>query len=196
MQIILASSSPYRKELLSKLGISFDTYSPEVDEDPIKHDPKFSIEEKAIKLSVLKAKAVQDQYPNSLIIGSDQICHLNGEILSKSGSLAKSEEILKKLSGKTHELVTAYAIIHTNQVLTHCEVTSLKMRNLSSLQVKNYLRLDNPIDCAGSYKLELNGIGLFEKIETKDHTAIVGLPLIQLGNDLARLNIEIPGTKA
>lgn len=194
MKIILASSSQYRKQLLSRLGISFDCIAPEIDEEPIKRNKTLSIQERAVKLAQAKAMKIHEDHANALIIGSDQICHYNGEVLSKSGSIEKSEEILNKLSGKEHELITAYAIIYQEKVTTHCNITKLSMRNLNSSQIKKYLSLDNPIDCAGSYKLELNGIGLFDKIETSDHTAIVGLPLIQLGNDLTKYSIVIPGT--
>lgn len=193
MKIILASASKYRKELLEKLGISFECIAADIDETPIKNRYDLSIEQRAIELACAKAKAIQVDYPNSLVIGSDQICHMDNEIFSKSGSIEKSQEILEKLSGKTHYLSTAYCIAHSDIYVTHINTTALKMRNLSSLQIKKYLRLDNPIDCAGSYKLELNGISLFEKVETQDYTAIVGLPLVQLGNDLNKMGITVPG---
>ena len=193
MKIILASGSQYRKELLSKLGISFEAFSPDIDEELIKNNQKLSIEEKAVTLATEKAKAIQLKHPNAIVIGSDQICHKAQKIYSKSGSIEKSYDILKELNNSEHKLTTAYCILKDDLCVTHTNITKLKMRNLDSLQIKNYLSLDKPIDCAGSYKLELNGISLFEKIETEDYTAIVGLPLIQLGNDLAKLGIQIPG---
>jgi len=193
MEIILASSSPYRKDLLSKLGIDFKCISPDIDESIIKMNTSYSVEEKAIKLSVEKAKAIAKDYPECLIIGSDQICHFEDQIFSKTLNIDKSFELLSFLSGKTHQLTTAYSILKDGKITSHCNVTSLKMRDLNSLQIKNYLRKDNPIDCAGSYKLELNGIGLFSEIKTDDHTAIIGLPLIQLGKDLESFGLSIPG---
>ena len=113
-------------------------------------------------------------------------------ILGKTGSLDKSYEQLMKMQGQEHTLITSYCILSKDNEVIRTNITKLKMRSLNSLQVKNYLREDNPIDCAGSYKLELKGISLMEKIETSDHTAIVGLPLIMLGNDLSDLGHQIP----
>lgn len=192
MKIILASSSKYRKELLSKLGLSFECISPDVDEDSIKLNNNLSFKDKAVALAILKANTIAENYPDAIVIGSDQICHDDNKIFSKSGSIERSFEILKSLSGKIHYLTTAYCIKKANKTITHANVTTLKMRKLSDLQIKNYLSIDKPIDCAGSYKLEQNGISLFESVQTDDYTAIIGLPIIQLGNDLSLLGISIP----
>lgn len=190
-KIILASQSPYRKELLQRLGVPFETSPSEFDEDKLKKnitDPLKLTQE----LARAKAKVVQEKFPDAIIVGSDQVCHLKGEILGKSGSIDKSFQQLSKLSGKMHELITSYAILHNDKEVIKTNTTRLYMRNLTNVQVKKYLRKDNPIDCAGSYKLELNGISLFKKIETDDHTAIIGLPLIELANDLINFGICIP----
>lgn len=192
MEIILASSSKYRKELLTKLGIKFKAISPDINEDIIKESKDIDFSQKAVKLATEKANAIYKNHPDSLVIGSDQICHNDNEIFSKSGSIDRSFEILTSLNGKTHYLTTAYCIKTANETITHTNITTLKMRKLSDLQIKNYLNLDKPIDCAGSYKLEQNGISLFESVQTDDYTAIIGLPIIQLGNDLSQLGISIP----
>lgn len=190
-RIILASKSPYRKELLARLGISFEQQNSNFDENTLKskiHDPLKLTQE----LAIAKAASVQNQYPDAIIIGSDQVCHFSGEILGKSKSIEKSFQQLKKLNGKMHELVTSYAILHNKKSIVKTNVTKLFMRNLTDDQINKYLSTDNPIDCAGSYKLELNGISLFNKIETDDHTAIIGLPLMELANDLNEMGIVVP----
>lgn len=193
-KIILASKSPYRKELLQRLGTSFECQNSNVDEDILKSqidDPiKLSVE-----LSIAKAKSVQMDNPDAIIIGSDQICYFQGEMLGKTGSLDKSELLLQRLQGREHHLYTSYAIISGDALRTHTNKTTLKMRELSPEQIKKYLRDDNPIDCAGSYKLELKGISLFSEIRTDDSTAIVGLPLLKLGTDLNQMGIQVPANQ-
>lgn len=191
-KIILASTSPYRKALLNRLMIHFECSAPNVDEDLFKakiSDPY----ELAHILSYEKANAIAKDNSESIVIGSDQLAHLNGEILGKPKTFEKAFEQLKKLSGKTHELITAVSIIHLNQVLHFTNITKLDMRALSDEQIKNYLKKDGPFDCAGSYKLELHGISLFKTIDTTDQTAIVGLPLLDTAESLSKLGIEIPG---
>lgn len=191
MKLILASTSPYRKELLMKLGIKFDAIAPNIDESTIQMDTKLTPVQKAKKLSYLKAKAVYHNNPKSFVIGSDQICHLGEKIFNKTNDLDASHRVLSQLSGKTHCLSTAYSIIGPNTEITRVNITKLHMKNLSSQIIKNYLNLDKPIDCAGSYKIEQYGIALFNKIETSDHSAIIGLALIELSQDLQALGFEI-----
>jgi septum formation protein len=192
-KIILASKSPYRKQLLGRLGIKFETENSEFDEQPLKDKISDPVE-LTRQLSMAKAESVAKKFENALIIGSDQVCHIEGKILGKSGTLDKAFEQLKFLQGKTHELITSYAIIDTNtgQSVVNTNQTKLTMRKLSDSHIKNYLNADNPVDCAGAYKLELNGISLMEKIDTSDHTAIVGLPLIELANDLNKIGVQVP----
>ncbi len=190
-QIILASKSPYRKQLLEQLGIEFDCMDAQIDEGLLKQtisDPVQLTRELALQ----KALAVSENRPNSLIIGSDQVCYFKGKIFGKTGSYEGSFAQLKILQGSPHELITSYVIINNEKRIFNTVKTTLYMRDLDDLQIKNYLSTDNPIDCAGSYKLEKKGISLFSKIETPDHTAIIGLPLIGLGNDLKKFGIVIP----
>ena len=190
-RIILASKSPYRKELLQRLGISFECSPSNVNEALFKDQIKDPIELTRV-LALEKAKKVANENQNALIIGSDQVCHIEGKILGKAGDLDTAFKQLSLLSAKVHELITSYTIIDGKNTVTKTNITKLYMRNLTDNQIKNYLRVDNPIDCAGSYKLELNGISLFSKIETDDHTAIIGLPLICLATELNKLSISIP----
>lgn len=191
-KLILASSSKYRKELLARLGIPFECQSPDVDEDfykeKFKNDPKLLAE----TLSQIKAKKIAEMNPRCVVIGSDQLGHLEGEILGKTGSFEGSFEQLKKMQGKTHELITAVSICEDKEILTFSNITKLTMKNLSDKQIKFYLSQDNPFDCAGSYKLELRGISLFSKIQTDDQTAVVGLPLIELNGKLEKFGFMIP----
>ena len=189
-RIILASGSKYRKELLERLGIDFECISPNIDEDKLKDTIKDPVE-LSKELSRLKAQEIFKDNQDALVIGSDQVCFYQGKILGKSGSIEKSYQTLSTLSGNEHILATAYTIMYEDQVLTNVNTTKLKMKKFDGEFIKKYLSLDNPIDCAGSYKLELYGIALFSKIETTDHTAIIGLPLIELSLDLEKLGISL-----
>lgn len=190
-KVILASKSPYRKQLLERLNFDFDCMNSDFDERPLKekiNDPY----ELTRQLSVAKARAIEKNYPTSIIIGSDQVCYFEGEILGKTGNYEKSLKQLAHMSGKEHELYTSYAIIFNGKQILHTNITKLKMKNLTELQLKKYLSTDNPIDCAGSYKLELKGISLMEEIDTVDETAIIGIPILSLSKDLSKLGITIP----
>lgn len=190
-KIILASASKYRKELLGRLGIEFECIPADIDEDSYKQTIEDPVE-LAKTLAFEKAKVVFEAHPDAIVIGSDQLGFIEGQVLGKTGGFEKSVEQLKLLRGKEHKLITAYCVIDSvKKILKHNE-TRLKMKNLNDLQIKNYLSQDNPFDCAGSYKLELMGISLFDRIETSDHTAIIGLPLIELGADLEQFGITVP----
>lgn len=190
-KIILASSSPYKKELLMRLGIEFEVEDSGLDEDIYKETIKNPTKLTQI-LAKEKALLLHRKFQKAVIIGADQICLFEGTIMGKTNSLEKSYEQLMKMQGKTHELITSYFIKSPDREVIRTNITKLTLRKLSSAQIKNYLSQDNPIDCAGSYKLELKGIGLMEKIETNDHTAIVGLPLLMIGNDLVDFGFSIP----
>jgi septum formation protein len=193
MEIILASTSPYRKELLEKLSLEFMTVAPAVDEEAYKQG-SLNPKELATTLATAKAQSVSQQYPHALIIGSDQVVEKDNRIFSKPRTLEKAMDQLTELSGTTHSIITAVSIIQGEKVINFCDVTILHMRQLSKEIIKNYLRNDIPFDCAGSYKLESKGISLFHKIESEDFTAVTGLPLIALGNHLRELGIQVPGT--
>lgn len=190
-RLILASSSPYKKELLSRLGIDFECIDSDVDEDLYKETTKDPLRLTQI-LAKKKAEAVYATRQDAVIIGADQVCCFQDMILGKTGSIEKSYEQLMLIQGQEHSLITSYCLLSQGTEVMRTNVTRLKMRPLTSEQIKSYLRLDNPIDCAGSYKLELKGISLMEEIDTTDHTAIVGLPLIMLGNDLNNYGFQVP----
>lgn len=190
MKLILASGSKYRASLLNKFDIDFEQLSPNIDEESYKEkilDPK----QLAIELAYQKSKAVFEISEDSLCIGSDQVACLGTEILGKPGSKDNAVEQLKKLNGKKHLLITAVCLLSKEHRIEFCDVTELTMHELQESQIRRYVDLDNPIDCAGSYKLEEYGISLFEEIKTNDHTAITGLPLIELSKHLMNCGFNI-----
>ncbi len=188
--LILASTSKYRGALLSQLGLDFEAVNPEVDEASLK-DQGLAPTALALKLAQMKAEAVFDQRPYACVIGSDQVCMLNGQLLSKPGSKEKAIEQLSRMQGQHHELITAVTIKTPDEEVSFHNRTLLFMRALTPSQIEAYVDYDLPLDCAGSYKLESKGIRLFEKIEMDDHTSIIGLPLIQLNNHLLHLGYPL-----
>lgn len=178
-QIVLASESPYRKELLERLGLSFITSPAHIDEDSYKSKHSDMLELTQV-LAEQKAKEVLRKYPDSLVIGSDQAIGLEGKIFSKPQTFEKACQQLRELSGKAHELITAVCLMDKNGSEVFYNITVLRVRDLSDQDIEDYVKFDRPLNCAGSYKIEGRGITLFEKIEMDDFTSIIGLPLIQL----------------
>lgn len=181
--LVLGSTSKYRKELLERLAIPFTAMAPTINEDEHK-DLSLSPQALAEKLAFLKAQSLKAS--DRVVIGGDQLVSLDGEILGKAGTVPKAIEQLQKMRGKTHQLITSICIFDGDQYEIHTNVTDLEMKNLSDDEIINYIELDNPLDCAGTYKIELHGIKLFNKIKTDDFTAIQGLPLIKLNQMLER----------
>ncbi|MES2526041.1 MAG: Maf family protein [Bdellovibrionota bacterium] len=187
--LILASTSKYRAELLSQLGWGFSAENPGVDEGPLK---LLELEpgDIALRLSRMKSEAVFERNPSSCVIGSDQVCAIGKSIYGKPGSKDGAVRQLQELSGKTHELLTAVTVSWPGGQTSFLNTTRLHMRELTVEEITRYVETDLPLDCAGSYKLEARGIKLFERIEMDDHTAIIGLPLVELSNVL--LNLGYP----
>jgi septum formation protein len=184
--LILASTSKYRTSLLAQLGWPFENVAPCVDEDIVKKTGLLPYE-LAHTLSVMKAQAVFIRYPDTCVIGSDQVCHLEGEILGKPGTVQKACDQLAYMQGKTHELITSVTVMNSETTISFSNITRLTMRELSTAEIESYVLYDKPLDCAGSYMLESRGIKLFSKIEMNDHTAIIGLPLVELTSTLLKL---------
>lgn len=189
--LVLASTSAYRFDLLKKLGIKFRAEKPKFDEETQK---LILLQQKASPLQIAetlsKGKASSLKYLNATVIGGDQLVHTDGKILGKSGQFKKAFEQLQCLRGKTHELITAVTIQANNQQWHLNHITSLKMKNLSDSEIENYLKKDQPYDCAGSYKIESCGLILFDRIKTDDFSAIQGLPLLWISNRLKELGYE------
>lgn len=188
--LILASTSKYRNELLRQLGWPFEAVAPGVDEDKIKATG-ISPEELARTLSEFKARAVFAKRPDACVIGSDQVCTVDGRILGKPLTKEKAAEQISLLQGKRHDLITTVTILYPGGQESFVNRTTLWMRELTLKEIYSYIETDLPLDCAGSYKLESKGIKLFQNIEMNDHTAIIGLPLIELTNCLLRLGYPL-----
>lgn len=190
--IILASSSQYRRQLLERLNLSFTASEPTVDEEQIKTlglSPKITAE----RLAYEKAFSVYAKHKRDVcVIGGDQLVSLKDKIIGKAGSKEQAVHDLLQLGGQTHELITAIAVIHPQETVVFTDVTSLTMRRLTEEQARRYIELDQSFDCAGSYKIEKHGIGLFEKIKSEDHSAIQGIPLIALTRILTKLGYQVP----
>lgn len=176
-KLILASTSIYRKQLLQRLNIPFETIKPSFDEEIYKNQGR-SAAELSLFLAAGKAKSILQQ--NACVIGSDQVVSFEGKILGKSHTQPGAFNQLKSMQGKTHQLVTSTYLIFKGEELGWTDTVHLKMRSLTDVEIQNYINKDNPIDCAGSYKIESYGISLFEQIQAEDFTAIQGLPLLKL----------------
>lgn len=191
MELILASTSPYRRTLLERLGAPFRCVAPRVDEEALKDD-SLAPGELARLLAKAKAASVVESVPHAVVIGSDQLVALDGRVYGKPGTVEKAVEQILALAGHPHELVTAMAVRHRGMLIEHTDVTTLWMRPLTRAEAERYVAADRPLDCAGAYKLEARGIALFDRIESSDHTAITGLPLIALTTILRDLGFAIP----
>lgn len=192
LPLILASTSPYRRVLLERLGVPFSVRAPSCDEDAFK-DGRLAPKELAERLALEKARSVALSEPEGHVIGSDQVVDLEGEILGKPGSVHAAERQLARLSGKEHRLITAVAVVGPDgDVARHTDVTRLRMRSLSEQEIARYVAHDRPLDCAGSYKIECLGIALFEHIACADYSAISGLPLLALAELLRRRGCAVP----
>ena len=193
MELILASTSPYRSQLLARLGVPFRAVRPVVDERAIEAlFDAASATELAEHLAMAKTVSVSRSEPDATIVGSDQICVCEDRILNKPGTVAVAIEQLSFLAGKSHRLITAVCIWHAGALLRHRDVTSLAMLPLTREQIERYVAADEPLDCAGSYKFESRGIGLFESIQSADHTAVTGLPLLAVSTFLRQVGWPIP----
>jgi septum formation protein len=190
MKIILASSSPYRRQQLESLGLKFDALRPEFDEEAHK-DLGLSPTDLAHKLAYAKGQCLFPRHTGDLVISGDQLVDFKGEVLGKPGNKEVAVEQLLRLSGNTHYLVSALCVFYGDQVLHHTDITRLTMRDLSQEQIVRYVDYEKPFDCAGSYKLERSGISLFSSIESKDQSAIMGIPLIALTDFLLQLKIPL-----
>lgn len=177
-RLILGSTSRYRKELLSRLGIPFDTASPEVDETPQPGEPPANL---ALRLALAKAREVAQRHPSAVVIGSDQVADLHGEPLGKPGTHERAVAQLRRMRGETVVFQTALAVVCLETGFEQVDLApvSVVFRQLSDTEIESYLRAEQPYDCAGSAKSEGLGIALLDRIDNDDPTALVGLPLIR-----------------
>lgn len=178
-QLVLASTSPYRRELLGRLGLPFAVANPDTDETALAGETPTAT---ALRLSEAKARAVANQHPGALIIGSDQVAEMDGRIFGKPGTHDKAVEQLRALSGKTVNFFTGLCVLDAATGKAElCGVPTLVgFRELSDTEIANYLRREPAYNCAGSAKSEGLGIALLTRIHGDDPNALIGLPLIAL----------------
>ncbi len=188
--LILASTSPYRRELLGRLGLPFEVANPQTDESRL---PGESPEEMALRLSEAKARAVASAFPDALIIGSDQVATVDGKIYGKPGTHEKAVEQLCALSGKTVNFFTGLCLFNarTGQAEVRGVPTLVAFRDLSAQEIENYLQREPAYNCAGSAKSEGLGIALLRSMQGDDPNALVGLPLIALCDLLRNQGVAV-----
>ena len=189
MRLILASSSPYRRELLARLRLDFDVESPDVDETPQAGESPLDL---AMRLALAKARRVASRHPDAVVIGSDQVATLDGQTpIGKPGDAIRARRQLLEVSGRTLWFHTAYAVIAPGrEPIVGSEPIEVRFRSLKEAEIDRYLELEAPYDCAGSAKSEGLGIVLLDEIRTTDQTALVGLPLIRVAAALRALGID------
>ena len=189
-QLVLASTSPFRRQLLSRLGVRFETINPEVDETAL---PGETPEATALRLSEAKARAATAQFPNALIIGSDQVACLDGQIFGKPGNHANAVKQLRIMRGRTVNFFTGLCLLNTKTGKAHLRgvPTLVTFRNLTDENIENYLLKEQPYNCAGSAKSEGLGIAVIAKMEGEDPNALIGLPLIALCDFLNLENFKL-----
>ncbi|BEI40523.1 Maf-like protein [Polynucleobacter sp. HIN9] len=190
--LILASSSPYRQQLLERLGMPFVAIAPNLDESPLLGETPKNL---TLRLAQAKAQAIASLHRNAWVIGSDQSADLNGHMIGKPGSHAAALAQLKQMQGQAVVFHTSLCLIGQNFCKTIHVPTTVQFRNLPEQVLDQYLRLEKPYDCAGSAKSEGMGIILLEKIESEDPTALIGLPLIALTSLFLEAGISLPATQ-
>jgi len=190
-KIILASSSPYRKELLKRLDITFTTVSPEVNERYFQDE---LISDYVLRLAKTKAESIVSKNDNSLIIAADQALQCDKKILGKPGNYNKAKEQLIFMSNRSLTFYTGLCLINTETKIIEEDVVSFRVdfRKLTESEIENYLVKEKPYDCVGSFKSEKLGISLLKKMNGDDPTALIGLPLIRLCKMLRNQGVEIP----
>ena len=189
--LVLGSSSPYRRELLSRLRLPFDVAVPDVDETP---GPGERPQELARRLALAKARAVAAKFPQAVVIGSDQVADHAGEPLGKPGTHDKAVAQLRRMRGETVVFQTAVAVVCAESGFEQLDLAPVKVRfrDLSDAEIQTYLLAEQPYDCAGSARSEGLGIALLEAIESDDPTALVGLPLIRTCRMLRAAGLQVP----
>ncbi len=190
-RLVLASTSPYRRQLLERLRLPFTVHSPGIDEAPLANEDITSL---VHRLAKLKAEAVAERYRDSVIIGSDQAAVRGATMLGKPGSVDAAIAQLKAASGAQVVFHTAVHLIDPQHQRheAHIDATVVKFRTLSDEEIVRYVAAENPLDCAGAFKAEALGISLFERIDSQDPTALTGLPLIWLSGALRRAGFLLP----
>lgn len=190
-KIVLGSTSPFRREILAKLAIPFATASPAIDETRLPQEEPATL---VVRLAEQKARAAGKTFPAALVIGSDQVACVDGEILGKPGNRANAIQQLEKTSGKTVTFYTGLCLLNTasGTAQTSCELFKVHFRDLVLDQISRYVDQEQPFNCAGSFKSEGLGITLFRKLEGDDPNTLIGLPLIRLVDMLEQEGLFLP----
>ncbi|MFT5924640.1 MAG: septum formation protein [Paraglaciecola sp.] len=196
MKIILASSSPYRQSILQKLHIPFSFTAPNIDESPVADE---SISTQVARLAKNKALAIATEITNinSYVIGSDQLASFNGKVLGKPGDFNTARQQLLMFSGQTVKFHTGLCLVHSAtkrlepQVEQTVETFDVKFRTLTEKQISTYLQIEQPYDCAGSFKCEGLGIALFESLNGRDPNTLIGLPLIAVIDLFRNMSVDL-----
>lgn len=189
--LVLGSTSRYRRELLQRLNVPFSVAAPDVDETPAAEEAPGTL---ALRLALAKAHAVSAQYPEAVVIGSDQVADLHGAPLGKPGHHDRAMEQLRQMRGQTVVFHTALAVVcaATGFEQVDAALVRVKFRDLNDDEIERYLRAEQPYDCAGSAKSEGLGIALLDAIESDDPTALIGLPLIRTCKMLRAAGLVLP----
>jgi septum formation protein len=189
--LVLASASPYRRELLARLGLPFETEAPGVEEAPAPGELPM---DRALRLALEKARAVAARRTDALVIGSDQVAFAQDRVLEKPGDATRARAQLTLLSGGTARFYTACAVlaVETGLRVAHLDTTLVTFRTLKPEEIERYVARDEPYDCAGSFKAEGFGISLLESIDSRDPSALIGLPLIWLAGALRSAGYPLP----
>ena len=190
--VLLASSSRYRRALLERLQIPFSWASPDIDESPLPNEKAHPL---VTRLAEQKARALSQTFTNHLIIGSDQAAVLaDGSILGKPGTFEQARRQLRAASASSVTFLTGIAVLnsHTDRLQVDCIPFTVHFRQLSDQQIERYLLKESPLDCAGSFKAEALGVTLFQRTEGEDATSLIGLPLIRLTDMLLNEGLELP----
>lgn len=189
-EIVLGSSSPYRRQLLEQLQIPFQCSSPDIDESRLNGENAMQL---VLRLAQEKAKKVAETFPQSIIIASDQVASLGDEIITKPGNFANAKQQLTQASGQQLDFYTSLCVYNaqTQQMQLDSVVTTVVFRHLTEQQIEGYLEKERPFNCAGSFKMESLGIALFTEIRTEDSSALIGLPLIKLTQMLMNQGLDV-----
>ncbi len=188
--LILASTSPFRRDLLARLGLPFTVQAPDVDETPQDGEDASAL---VARLATRKARAVARQHPEALIVGSDQAAVLDGEIIGKPGAHERAAAQLRRASGRTLTFYTGLCLLDSRSDRQQVAVEPFRVvfRTLTESRIESYLCREQPYHCAGSFKSEGLGIALFERLEGDDPTSLIGLPLIRLTRMLEAAGVEV-----
>jgi len=192
MKIILASSSPYRQTILKKLHIPFSCAAPNINESTVSGESISAQVERLAKVKALAIATIKTNV-NSYVIGSDQLASFNGQVLGKPGDFATAKQQLTMFSGQTVKFYTGLCLVHSvkNQLAQIVETFDVAFKTLTEDQISTYLRIEQPYDCAGSFKCEGLGIALFESLNGRDPNTLIGLPLIALIDLFNTLSVDL-----